>query len=324
MGGEPFDEALYTVGAVRHDGSGKAWAFVSWQGGDMLPPSGPGAKVSAYAVYARSGGPAEPSPFKLLGIARRQTDPLILNGIVASGVPLGDDPDLVGKTIGAFFPGDGTALSTSQKLAAIVGTAAKDAEQNEHLLLLARRFPTVAMAAGTGWVSPLEGLSTFEVRAYDVTTHLDLAVVGRVTLDAANPPVLPRPGPPVAVADLSPMGHLNVKLRWGMTADLAPLALASQGFAVFRYDRSFAELRGYDQQPPPAALVLSDLGAHPTMATRLGSTPILASSAMTVEQAADPAFAAGAFRLLQGPSTITSWLPWTRLGSRASCRLVRL
>lgn len=294
-GASGFEQAVFTVGAVRHDSSGKAWAYVTWHGGDDLPPSGPGARVGAYAVYSKSGDPTVAEDFKLLGLARRQADLLALNLLLSRAAQLGDDPVQIAQTLAAFFPGAATAVSPAEKLASVVASANADPEQNEHLLLLARRFPSVAMAAGMGWATPLETLSTIEIRAYDMAAKADLAVVGRVTLDPAHPPVLPPPAPPVVVGDSSAGGHLNVRLRWGLPPDLARFSLACQGFAVFRVDRDLAVQRGYHISPPPAAQMLVEIASEPARARRLSDHPLLASAAMTPEQAADPQYEPGEF-----------------------------
>ncbi|HSP41935.1 MAG TPA: hypothetical protein VLO11_03610, partial [Luteolibacter sp.] len=145
------------------------------------------------------------------------------------------------------------------------------------------------------------GVHTFEVREVDPADN-NLRVVGRVTLDTANPvvpaaPAAPFPVPhPVKPADyhtVSPKDHLNVRLRWGIPPALRAQMPHTFGFDMFRVKKTVAEALGWDGVPPTRANLLAAVDAtnpsdpDPDTA-RANTLPILVGELLTPAEASDP------------------------------------
>lgn len=130
----------------------------------------------------------------------------------------------------------------AEMLAALLNRAAGDAETTSSMRLLAMGHPCVRMAMGEAWAGPLTAAPgqpvTLEVREW--STAGDGGGVVRLTLTAGQPVVLPAPGPPVQVPDLTPKGDPNIKLRAGarMRTSRSRQSPLSAGFNVWRVSKA--------------------------------------------------------------------------------------
>jgi hypothetical protein len=132
------------------------------------------------------------------------------------------------------------------------------------------------------------GLTTFEIRAYDMTKDQDLAVIGRVTVEAGNPTQLPASGPPVLVPEASGMGDLNVRLRWGTPDELRRLGLMQFGYNLYRVPRAFAVAQGWSAATPPSLGQLTNLAATMSnVVRRVNRAPITPPKQFSLPEAAD-------------------------------------
>ena len=206
-------DIVYTVGTVVRDGNGLNWAYLLWQG------TQPGLVSNrTFAVYSKSGDPTNNTPYVRRSIVSLQTDARVIEPLLERAANLGDDPhklvsDLT-SLFGNFIPP--TAISRADQLSAVMRGSMSDPRYYQNLLLLARNHAGINLALGFADAEMIGlGRTTFEVRAFDPAANQDLAVIGRVTVEAGNPTVLPQPGPPVLVPDTSPKGDLNLTFRWG-------------------------------------------------------------------------------------------------------------
>ncbi len=266
-------DLLSTVGLAHRDASGRDWAYVVWQSPNSAAVAG-----QTFAVYAKTGPATSTNQYERKAIVARQQDTHVIAPLLQRSVNLVSvDGDLGGglygelaalesdidKLFGNIVPA-GT-LGVASKLSAVLrGTTGND-RAYRNLTLLSRSHPGVALCLGTA-VAELfpTGVSilTFEVRQWDATRQLDLAVIGRVTVTAGAPLVLPSPGTPVEVPDVTASGNLNIKLRWPMTDPLRRLGMATHGFNVWRVS---AGLRGVAGLSPLAAHHWPSFWQHPAM-----------------------------------------------------------
>src|SRR5262249_43834698 len=105
-----------------------------------------------------------------------------------------------------------------EKLSAVIRGSEGDPDHANNLLLLAALHPGVNLCLGRADAELIAGAgkTTFEIREYDMAKGQDIAVIGRGTVTANAPLMLPAPGGPVPVPEYpvdSAKGHLNVKLR---------------------------------------------------------------------------------------------------------------
>jgi hypothetical protein len=124
--------------------------------------------------------------------------------------------------------------------------------------LLGRQHPAVALALGIAIADPIPAASvrTYELREYDRATDTDVAVLGRVTLDAGSILVLPQTGRPFEVEDTSSKGDLNVALRWATPNNLRDLSPLHYGYDVYRVPLAQATAHGWIASPPATTAML--------------------------------------------------------------------
>ncbi len=282
----PFDQLLYATGTTTTDSQGRPWAYLLW-----ASPSPALVKERAFAIYAKPGTADSPQPYVRRSIAGVQTDPIVLAPLFDRAQQLGHPAITLESAIDGMFdqvvPDD--AIGLPQKLSAVIRGALRDPEHCENLFLLARLHPAAAMAIGFGHAELLPGpagtATTFEIRLHDLAQNADLAVVGRVTVVAGLPLVLPAPGAPIETVDASPQGDLNVKLLWPTPPELRRLSLANHGFNVFRVDADLAESQGFHLAPPATAALLQ-LVRTSTNAHQVNRSPILSTQMLNPAEAA--------------------------------------
>jgi len=276
-------DMMYTVGATRANG-GQQWGYVMWQA------SSPGVlKNRSFAVYTKAGNADSPNPYVRKGVVFQQLHPTAIEPLLNRAQNLGDDlvklEDRVTAVFDELMPS--STLSLAEKLSIVFQATLSSPEHFDNLMNLARLHPAVNLCLGTAWTGEVPaGVTTFEVREFDLTTQQDRAVTGRITLDTANIVVLPAPGAPFVLAEDNPKGDLNVKLRWATPDDLRRLSLLSYGFNLYRMDKVFAESAGYDLTPPVPAVLVGLAGGNPAV-KRVNDLPVLPGEDLSALQAAD-------------------------------------
>lgn len=279
-------DVVYTVGTVAQDTHGRNWAYILWQ---ATTPSLISNRV--FAIYAKPGDTTNNAPFTRLSIVKVQTDARVIEPLLRRAENLGDNlfklqEDLL-QVFANLMPSN--AISRADQLSAIIRGSLNDPRTYQNLLLLARNHAGINLALGladAGQIGP--GLTTFEIRAFDPLTGKDLAVIGRVTVEAGKPTILPPPGPPVVVPEASAMGDLNIKLRWGAPDGLRRLGLMQFGYNLYRITRSYAAGQGWNvANPPPLSILSNIVVAQPAVAKRINRVPITPGHLFTVAEAAD-------------------------------------
>jgi len=292
---QPVPDALFTAGTTSLDGNGRPWGYLVFR-----PTADRVLQGRSLAIYRKRGLPADPGSFERLGSVSAQRDVAVLSVLIERGRQLGEN---IGELDGVLFDlyrtrvGSLASLSpsansppkpsTATLLSGLLTRSDADAETAQLLRLLGQAHPTVKMALGEAWAGPLNVAPgqpvTLEVR--EVTATGDGGVVGRVTLTAGQPVLLPPPGPPIQVPDLSPKGDLNLKLRWGQGDDLRRQSPLTSGFSVWRVLRSFAAAQGADVAAPSSRQLQS--WASTGNAVRISEGPVLVSQALSLADAAN-------------------------------------
>jgi hypothetical protein len=289
LGGAMFasvaqSDLLSTVGLAHRDQAGRDWAYIAWQS-----PNSSAVAEQFFAVYAKAGTATSSNNYERKAIITRQQDTRVIDPLLARSVNLGEalpflEADL-NKLFDRIIPA-GT-LGASAKLSAVLRGTAGNERAYRNLTLLARIHPGVALCMGTAHAELFPpGVSnlTFEVRQWDNARQMDLAVVGRVTVTAGASLVLPSPGAPVEVPDLTASGNLNVKLRWPMTDSLRRLSMATHGFNLWRVTKTYAESHNFHITPPTVAQLFA---APPSVRAKLNDAPILAAKYFDAATVAD-------------------------------------
>lgn len=278
-------DIVYTVGTVARDSHGRDWAYLVWQA------TQPGLISNrVFAVYSKPGDETNNSPYARRSIVTLQTDARVIEPLLQRAENIGDDlvklqADLT-QLFGSFMPS--SAISRADQLSAVMRGSLNDPRYYQNLFLLARNHPGINLAFGYADAELIgPGLTTFEVRAFDSVLNQDLAVIGRVTVLAGSPTVLPQPGPPILVPEPTPKGDLNLKFRWGTPDTLRRLGLMQFGYNLYRVANGYAASQGWNVANPPPIAVLTNLAAsNPAVAKLVNRVPITPGQLLSVADAA--------------------------------------
>ncbi len=277
------DSLVFTGGLVQRDALNRPWVYLVWQARahDVLAGR-------TLAIYQKAGLANAPGNYERQAVVSLQPDPGSVGVLLSRGAQLGDNLAELDATVTSLFqsliPVGVTNLP--QKAALVIQGCLGDVARFNQLVFLARSHPGLGLALGLAHAQLLPGAGpmTFEVRAFDAVAGQDVAVVGRVTVDANTPLVLPAPGPPVQVPDDSAhvvIGHLNAKFRWATEAPLRRLAMLSHGFNLYRMRRPFAEAHNFHlpaNNPLTTALLRSYAASQPADVSRVNVKPVLTST----------------------------------------------
>jgi len=239
---------MFTAGTTATNTSGQPWAYIFWQATDrsML-------QERAFALFRKDGTATSADTFEPAGVAQMQADPAAVKLLINRGANLGENTAQLDSAINEMFSGTDLdiTLPLERKIVALMLGSSLDDQSYDKLMFLARRFPTLAMSMGSALAVTIPGgtNSTFEIRSWENGTAGD--VLGRVTVDPASPPLLPAPDGLVEVPDLSPLGNLNIRLRWSEPAALKRMSLLQFGYHVYRMDRDAAISFGWTTGAPP-------------------------------------------------------------------------
>jgi hypothetical protein len=301
-------EGLLTTVGTTVERDGRIHAYILWQPGDAASTLG-----KRFAVHAKAGPADSPAPYQRLGIQTLQSSANTCRALLelgatvdmaAAAAPARIDGLYRDVTLRSADPPVAAAdpqLDAAAKLAYLVQAAAVDERTLSNLYFLGRAHPAVMMALGHAFAVPVPaGVHTFEVREVDAAGG-DIWVVGRVTLDTANPirleaPAAPFPVPhPLIVGDqhtVSPKDHLNVRLRWGVGPVLRAQIPHTFGFDVFRVKQRTAVDLGWHLSPPNpqemiAAVSARDPADPDPPVVRSNELPVLVGDLLTPAEAAD-------------------------------------
>ena len=281
---EALGPFISTVGTTtREVATGRDWAYLLWTANSPALLTG-----RSHAIYAKPGDANAATLFTRVAIVSLQTEAITLTPLLARAAALGEDTNTLSSDIDALFGKFISAgLPLPDKLSAVVRGALIEEQHYGRLVLLARTHPSVAMALGFAHATLLgAGTTTFEVREFDRGTQRDGAVIGRVTVTAGSPVVLPAPGTPVPLPQPDARGHLNTQLRWSVPDPLRRLSLLQHGYNVWRVREDYAEPRGWNTTPPaPGTLVSNAL--QTTAVRRINRLPLLISKTFTAAEAAN-------------------------------------
>ncbi len=278
-------DIVYTVGTVARDSNGQDWAYLLWQASEPDLISN-----RVFAVYAKSGDPTNAVPYTRRSLVTLQTDARVIEPLLRRAANLGDDLGKLAQDLQQLFANfmPAGSISRAEQLSAVIRGSLNDPRYYQNLVLLARNHAGINLALGFADAELIgAGRTTFEVRAYDLAAGKDLAVIGRVTVQAGAPTVLPPPGPPVLVPVASPMGDLNLKFRWGTPDNLRRLGLMQFGYNLYRVAQDYAASNGWNTLNPPPLSVLTNLVAtNPWAAKRINRVPITPGKLFTLADAA--------------------------------------
>lgn len=257
---QAIPDSLLSAATTVIDSSGRSWVYVAFS------PENPRVlKGRALSVHLKNGLPADPGTFVRQGVVTSEVEVGVMSVLLSRGQQLGENLAELDRVLyelyrtrGAVKNGLQNPLPSPAKpplaelLSALLSRAAQDAETASSLRMLSMGHPALKMALGEAWAGPLTVAMgqpvTVEVR--ELTVAGDGGVVARLTVTAGQPVVLPPPGPPVQVPDLTTQGDLNIKLRWGQDDDLRRQSPLSGGFHVWRVAKEFAKTQGFERLAP--------------------------------------------------------------------------
>ena len=279
-------DIVYTVGTTVTDSHNRNWAYILWQAVDPALTSN-----RVFAVYAKPGSATNAAPYTRLSLVRVQTDARVIEPLLQRAENLGDNlvklQEDLSQMFGSFIPS--TAISRADQLSAVIRGSLGNSQNYGDLILLGRNHAGINLCLGFADAEMIgAGLTTFEIRAIDPLTEQDQAVIGRVTVEAGNPTVLPEPGPPVLVPETSPMGDLNLKFRWGTPDNLRRLSLMQFGYDLYRVAKPYANGKGWNTTSRPLLTTLQGLAVtNPAVVRRVNRVPITPPTLLNTPDAAN-------------------------------------
>ncbi len=273
---DSLGDLLFTVGTTYTDTHAREWAYLYWNAtsSDIL-------LGRQFAIYVKSGGASSASPFARTAIIARQADVRVIDPLVNRGVNLGDDAATLQADLEKLFENliPAGTITLAEKLSAVLRGASGDARHYQNLILLSRLHSSVALALGIGYAEVVPGpagtQTTFEIREWDPVAMRDRRVIGRVTVTANQPTILPAPGDIAEYTDTSAKGHLNAKLRWSTPDALRRLSLLGHGFNIWRMDGAAAIAGGFVATPPTRAQLAAMYATNAVR--RVNALPIMAT-----------------------------------------------
>ncbi len=273
-----FGRVLFTAGTTITNASGQTWAYVFWSSPDRELIRG-----KSFAVFRKDGAADAATTFASAGVTRIQNNPDNIKLLINRAANLGDDPSMLSSALDEMFYGStlDPSLPLEEKILALMLGSYSDDNAFDKLAFLARKHPALAMSMGSAMAVavPAGVPSTFEVRLFENNTAGD--ILGRVTVDPLNPLLLPAPNSLAEVPDLSPRGHLNVRLRWNETDDIKRLSLLQFGYNVYRADYDFAVDKGWHTSPPATDEMSDELVAAPEQFRRVNRLPVMVNDDST-------------------------------------------
>lgn len=278
--GQPLENAVFTLGTTTLDNAGRSWAYL------VMEPTEPGLlRDRKIAVYSKPGDPTAAAAYVRQSIFGLETETAVIQALLNRSGYLGDDLGLLTTRVDNLFAAviPDKSIDLASKLSVVIRGAFDQPGQFGNLVLLGRLHPAVTFALGLGHAQVIPaGKTTFELRDFDVAKNQDLGVLGRVTITAGAPLIMPAPGRPALVTDASGKGHLNAKLRWASSSELRRVALLSQGFDLFRVPRQAAEEAGFHTTTPTIAQLKANaqtvlVNAQPIFKTRDFDTDLQAA-----------------------------------------------
>jgi hypothetical protein len=277
-------DIVYSVATTTKDASGRDWAYLLWQATTPSLLSG-----RTFAVYAKPGDPTNNAPYVRLSVVQLQTDARSIEPLLRRAENIGENSLQLQQDMLQLFASlmPSNSISRGDQLSAVIRGSLVDAGHYNNLVLLARNHPGVALCLGFADAQLLAApVTTFEIRNFDLAKNQDVAVVGRVTVDVNHPTVLPAPGPPVLVPDLSPRGDINLKFRWATPDALRRLSLLHFGYSLWRVPKDFFLASGW-ANPPTLAQLLSANAANSNLVRRVNRLPIVPPKTFTLAEAAN-------------------------------------
>lgn len=210
---------------VKSGGSATAYIITQIEG--ALPEEA--GTDPAFTVYRKDGLAAAAGSYAPVGVMRAAVDPATVAALLQRAWSL--RPDLTASAqesalsakldqMFGSLASSAAGQPVATKLANVIAAGMADPEYRDNLALLGKTFPGVNLCLGNAWAGPVSvaGPATFEIRLRHPVSGEDLAVVGRVTVDAsASPAALPAPGAPVNAG-----------------VDVEPPSLPATMFAAFR------------------------------------------------------------------------------------------
>ena len=276
-------DIVYTVGTTVTDSANRNWAFIVWQSTTPGLISG-----RSFAIYSKPGDASSLAPFVRRSIVALQTDARSIEPLLRRAENIGENSTQLRDDMMQLFANlmPTNTISRADQLSAVIRGSLVDESHYQNLILLARNHPGVALCIGLSDAQMIPGgLTTFEIRNFDPGLNQDVAVVGRVTVDAANPTVLPRPGTPVLIPETSARGDINLKFRWGSPDNLRRLGLMRFGYNLWRVNKSYAVGQGWHVTPPSPTDLTNAWAINSNAVRRVNRLPIVNAKQFTVVDA---------------------------------------
>ncbi len=271
-------EGIGAAAVTTVDAQGHPWVYIRWTAQNPAV-----FKNQCWAVYGRPGALDAGGNFTRLGLALSSSDPAVIRVRLGQAAAIGDDLIRLEAVLNDLLaptrwngPINGTL---EEKISAAMNRAAGENTSAEMLNLMTTGFPSMALMQGQAWAQSLPVAIgqpyTLEVRQADAANPaLDGPVLTRVQVTAGQATLLPAPGTPQQVCDVSPRGHLAIKLWWPIPAELRKLSLSAYGYNLYRVPQAQA-----NSLPTAITAEILRAGVNAGTVKKVNTSPILTKEA---------------------------------------------
>ena len=270
-------DGIGAAAVTTTDALGRPWAYLRWTAQDPTA-----LQNQRWTIWGRPGTLTDTGNFTYQGMAMASPDPAVIKARLTQAGAIGDDLPHLDEVLGELLEparwNGPQGVPLEQKISAAMNRAAGDASSAQTLSLLTTGYPAMALVQGEAWAQRLPVAVgqpyTFEVRqAHPTNPTLDGPVLTRLQVTAGQPLILPAAGTPRQICDVSPRGHLAIKLWWPVSADLRKASLGTYGYNLYRLAPSAVAALG---TVTPASLRLAVKNGS---AKKVNSAPIIPQEA---------------------------------------------
>lgn len=223
-GAQEVDSQLFFVAIVGEAVDGQAPVMLRWFSADGRLPD------LQYCVYRKEGNARSSAPLTLVSITSELRNEPLIRSVFEQPAMEHAYNDLIDHL--SYILDEPVTPDTyvSQLIRTLDGDEdCGSCSMRRNLLVQAN--PGVAVVEGLGYLDLVEpAVYTYELRTSSTEREDDI-VLGRATVDATQPTLLPAPLKPVETDVPGERGHLRIFLRWEMGE-----ALAKQRYDMFGYN----------------------------------------------------------------------------------------
>ena len=218
---------LFFEGFTGAAENGSAPVLLRWYSSEGKIP------YTQFSIYRKEGAAASATPIEALSVTTRLRNELLIRSIFEQPVQRRAKDDLL-DVLTYMLDEPVTDDSYVKQLIAVLDGEDQCPSCSMRRSMLIQSNYGVAIVEGLGYLDTVPTKTyTYELRT-STGSGKDNLVLGRITIDASSPTILPPPTQPEVVDVPGEKGNLKVFLKWGDSVDLKADITRMFGYNVYR------------------------------------------------------------------------------------------